>query len=469
MALKFNKSKNKFPKISKENKKGKLDLKHLDKKKLGIISVATVGTVVAVSLILTNLIFKEEVPTSQPNNGVIAQGTVGNSDELSLDDWDSAEEDFNANNFDPLDGSGDSMEVGSLTDEQLVTDNKWYSLNTDDTETDSSRLGSTTTSTYSRIMGDINSSYAKEQQRLQQEKLKEEANKNQVDSVTPTPSNPNQDMVWEFPPPTNNNSNSSNQTNKPNLPSDTDNTKPNELGSSIGKIGVVIGKNNIVDLESFKKEGVTVLEGNNLDLKLFDAMDSLTEKVILDTQNKVTESEVLNWVTNDYSNKLLVTKLNYGFLEESNRYFFLEIDYNVTKQQMKELKTFAEKKVKSLSSQEDSDKIKSIGDIVAGLGNYNKTGKQDIYSPYTFYKNGYGVCQAYTSLSKIMLDTLGIENGIATGVLNSESHSWNVVKIGDTIYHVDFTLYDTQSKSSYLLIKEDDITKDRIVNRVIWN
>lgn len=486
LALKFSKKKSNFPKINRRSGKEKTNKRSYDKKKLGIISGATVGTVLAISLVMSNLIFKDEVPKEPTNNNATAwDSNTSNSQNNTTDEWDSSEEDFNTNNYEPLGESTGSIEVGSLTDEQLVASNKWYSLNNDEAKADTTSLGSTTTSTYSKIMNNINSSYAKEQQRIQQEKMKEEANKNKTnETTTQTPSNTNKDMSWGFPSNGsngNNNSNSGNngvQTTKPSDPSnqinsnnqsnsDKDNQTSN--GSNDGKIDITLNKDGELDLEPFKKDGVTIIEGNSINTKLLDAMDSLTEKLIVDTQKEISEKEILNWVTNDYSNKLLVTKLNYGFLDESKRYFFLEIDYTVTEQQMKELRTYSSKKVKSLSTQKDVDKIKSIGNIVANLGNYNKTGKQNIFSPYTFYKYGYGVCQAYTTLGKIMLDTLGIENGIATGVLNNESHSWNVVKIDNAIYHVDFTLYDTLSKSSYLLIKDEDIVQDRTVNRIIWN
>lgn len=49
------------------------------------------------------------------------------------------------------------------------------------------------------------------------------------------------------------------------------------------------------------------------------------------------------------------------------------------------------------------------------------------------------VCDGYSKAFKILLDKVGIENIIALGILQEESHAWNIVKIGNDYYHTDVT------------------------------
>ena len=55
---------------------------------------------------------------------------------------------------------------------------------------------------------------------------------------------------------------------------------------------------------------------------------------------------------------------------------------------------------------------------------------------------GVAICQGYSSAFKLLMDMLGIECDIITGLANGESHAWNRVKIDGDYYLVDVTWDD---------------------------
>ncbi len=63
-----------------------------------------------------------------------------------------------------------------------------------------------------------------------------------------------------------------------------------------------------------------------------------------------------------------------------------------------------------------------------------------IYSAEEFFREGKGVCQAYTMAYKVVLNELGIANTIANS--SSMGHMWNMVQLDGSWYHVDVTWND---------------------------
>ena len=63
-----------------------------------------------------------------------------------------------------------------------------------------------------------------------------------------------------------------------------------------------------------------------------------------------------------------------------------------------------------------------------------------IHKPNEFFKQGKGVCQAYTLAFKAVCDRLGITS--TTAVSSVLNHIWNMVNVGGEWYHVDVTWND---------------------------
>ena len=72
---------------------------------------------------------------------------------------------------------------------------------------------------------------------------------------------------------------------------------------------------------------------------------------------------------------------------------------------------------------------------------------QAVYDAYRMLKEGIGVCQAYSLLTRYLLKKLGIEcECVSCEGLN---HEWNIVKIDGSWYHMDVTWDDRDDKGFY--------------------
>ena len=63
-----------------------------------------------------------------------------------------------------------------------------------------------------------------------------------------------------------------------------------------------------------------------------------------------------------------------------------------------------------------------------------------IYNPEKFFENGKGVCQAYMLAFRAVLNRLGITNITVTS--NGMNHTWNMVYLDGSWYHIDVTWND---------------------------
>ena len=72
---------------------------------------------------------------------------------------------------------------------------------------------------------------------------------------------------------------------------------------------------------------------------------------------------------------------------------------------------------------------------------------QAVYDAYNMLKEGIGVCQAYSLLTRYLLKKLGIEcECVSCDGLN---HEWNIVKLDGSWYHMDVTWDDRDDKGFY--------------------
>lgn len=92
------------------------------------------------------------------------------------------------------------------------------------------------------------------------------------------------------------------------------------------------------------------------------------------------------------------------------------------------------------STWSDFEKVLYLHDYLALNFIYDETTGQ--YDTYTFLTTGRGVCQSYTMTLQALLMSLGIANSRVMSA--SMNHTWNLVKIGSSWYHVDVTWDDPQ-------------------------
>ena len=93
----------------------------------------------------------------------------------------------------------------------------------------------------------------------------------------------------------------------------------------------------------------------------------------------------------------------------------------------------------------DWEKIAFVHDYIALHYSYDYS--LSIYDAYQLVTKETGVCQAYSLLTRYLLKKLGIEcECVSCKGLN---HEWNIVKIGNSWYHMDVTWDDWDDKGLY--------------------
>ena len=99
------------------------------------------------------------------------------------------------------------------------------------------------------------------------------------------------------------------------------------------------------------------------------------------------------------------------------------------------------------------EKIAYVHDYIALHYGYDQRALSEetkdlaVYDAYRMLKEGIGVCQAYSLLTRYLLKRLGVAcECVSCHELN---HEWNLVKIGGSWYHIDVTWDDWDDKGLY--------------------
>ena len=128
---------------------------------------------------------------------------------------------------------------------------------------------------------------------------------------------------------------------------------------------------------------------------------------------------------------------------------------------------------KCSSVQDEWEKEKIIHDYLCRSVIYDAHYKDSSYECVGPLLFGRGVCEGISKASKLLFDYVGIESLIVHGrskqrinaILNSDSHAWNVVRIGGTYSHLDVTFDLTvmaffYPRYDYFNLSDEDIQLD---------
>jgi len=116
----------------------------------------------------------------------------------------------------------------------------------------------------------------------------------------------------------------------------------------------------------------------------------------------------------------------------------------------------------------DHEKVKAIHDYIIMNGEYDTT--LEYYSDYNLLTIGKSVCNGYAVLTYNMLNKLNIPVKLVFGSSNSQSHVWNMIKLGDYWYHLDTTWDDPVpdmkniASYNYYMKTDEEILKDHIID-----
>lgn len=180
---------------------------------------------------------------------------------------------------------------------------------------------------------------------------------------------------------------------------------------------------------------------------------------ILEVNNKSTLSSFLNRIQNEpfvrdvTEQGIKYRKSNYGKI--SGLHF--SNNSEITKGELKELKNFVKSWVKKNIEAEmtDEEKVRTINDFMVKEYRYTfgndpnanryrytsseKIGKYSIFTSFALLKEKGGVCDAKSCMFYRLAKEAGLKALYIHGKGNGGPHSWNMVKVDGSWYHIDNT------------------------------
>lgn len=140
----------------------------------------------------------------------------------------------------------------------------------------------------------------------------------------------------------------------------------------------------------------------------------------------------------------------------------LYVDYYTTAAQEAALDRALDKvlakaeKSKGLSKLSDYKKVQWAYNYICTHVSYDYEHLEDDsyllkYSAYAALVKHTAVCQGYSNLFYLMLQRLGIDSRIITGISDGEDHAWNIVRLGDKYYLCDPTWDSVNENHVYFL------------------
>ena len=164
----------------------------------------------------------------------------------------------------------------------------------------------------------------------------------------------------------------------------------------------------------------------------------------------------------------------------------LEIDFNIldnmsidtVKAMHKELIDKAESIIAGIPEDSDTyEKILYIHDYLVLNCEYCTEGAESPLNgiwgtAYGCLVNGSATCQGYSEAFLLLMNQLGIEAGICSGISDTTTHAWNYVKVDGKYYWLDVTWDDPATDSEvsllthdYFLINDDMLSRSRILSK----
>ena len=144
------------------------------------------------------------------------------------------------------------------------------------------------------------------------------------------------------------------------------------------------------------------------------------------------------------------------YIDSSNLIFIPEylFDKNKIKEHQKAMKARVEKLSRTVANYSEWEKEKYVHDFICENVRYDKLKKSYSHEIIGPLGQGVGVCEGIAKAVKVLCDALGVWCIIAICGNNPEKgikyrHTWNIVKINGTHYHLDATFDNTLGKHSF--------------------
>ena len=174
----------------------------------------------------------------------------------------------------------------------------------------------------------------------------------------------------------------------------------------------------------------------------------------------------------DHPEIFWATGFKYRYYENSGNLIFLP-EYLFEKAKIREhqkaMASRVEKLVRPAKSMSELEKEKYVHDFICQNVRYDKLKKSYSHEIIGPLGQGVGVCEGIAKSVKVLLDALGVWNVIAICGNNPEKgikyrHTWNIVKIGGTYYHLDATFDNSlgveEIRYDYFNLDDKNIFRD---------
>ena len=158
----------------------------------------------------------------------------------------------------------------------------------------------------------------------------------------------------------------------------------------------------------------------------------------------------------DHPEIFWVSSFKYRYFADSPNLIFIPeylFEKSKIKDHQKAMKARVEKLARPAAKLSELEKEKYIHDFICENIHYDKLKKPYSHEIIGPLGHGVGVCEGIAKSVKILCDALGIWCMIALCGNNPEKgikyrHTWNIIKIGGTYYHLDATFDNTLGKHS---------------------
>ncbi|MBR3991096.1 MAG: hypothetical protein IKI91_03085 [Clostridia bacterium] len=168
----------------------------------------------------------------------------------------------------------------------------------------------------------------------------------------------------------------------------------------------------------------------------------------------------------NYAPELFYVSSTYGYSHTDDGITAVMPSYLFGKEEIGEKTGFFRETVKKIAAGvdpgwSDLEKALYLHDYVAA--HYEFDIDHGIFDAYTFFKEGKGVCQAYTLAYLALLREVGVRADVAAS--EDMDHTWNKVMIDGNWYHVDLTWDDPvgsapgETGHTYFLLSDSEIDK----------
>ena len=158
----------------------------------------------------------------------------------------------------------------------------------------------------------------------------------------------------------------------------------------------------------------------------------------------------------DHPEIFWMTGYKYKYYQDSPNLIFVPeylFDKNKIREHQRAMSSRVEKLARAAKDLSEWEKEKYIHDFICDNVTYDKLKKAYSHEIIGPLGQGVGVCEGIAKAVKVLLDALGVWCVIAICGNNPDKgikyrHTWNIVKIGKTYYHLDATFDNSLGKCS---------------------